>query len=306
MLVIAGLYFLIALRRNYAHIPAISMDLSTLWVGLFSVVLTTMTVVLGSLIWIVLLKDYPVRVPRRSLFQVYLMAQFAKYIPGNVGHHIGRVVMAKNLGIPVSTTIATMMLEVILGVATAAMLAAVGLAGCDTELFHGFAAKYLWALLIPGAALLVFGTMFAIALINRTCSGLLKRIGLERIPRPGASTLVLAATLFMIIFLLLGFVLKMQAAGLFGVGKASIITITCLFAASWLAGYVVPGAPAGLGVREAVMLALFTPLFGAPVTIGLGVTLRFSTLLGDALAFLLGLCIRSFTPAATRSIRGEP
>ena len=302
---VAGLYFLIELRRNYTNIPAVSMDLSTLWVGLFSVALTTASVIICSLIWMVLLRDYSVRVSRRSLYKVYLMAQFAKYIPGNVGHHIGRVVMAKNIGIPASTTIATMILEVILGVATAAMLAAVGLVGCDTELCHGFVAKHLWALLIPGAVLLVFGTIFAIALINRTCSGLLKRIGLEKIPRPAVSTLALAATLFMLFFLLLGIVLKLQAGGLFGVNDGNAFKITCLFAAAWLAGYLVPGAPAGLGVREAVMLLLFSPLFGAPVTVGLGVTLRFSNLLGDALAFLLGFCSRSFTTDATRSIRGD-
>ena len=56
-----------------------------------------------------------------------------------------------------------------------------------------------------------------------------------------------------------------------------------------MVGYVVPGSPGGLGVREAMMVVLFTPLTGAAVAAGLAVSMRLTTLLGDALTVLLGV-----------------
>jgi uncharacterized membrane protein YbhN (UPF0104 family) len=68
-------------------------------------------------------------------------------------------------------------------------------------------------------------------------------------------------------------------------------------------GYVVPGSPGGLGVSEAMMVVLFTPLTGAAVAAGLAVSMRLTTLLGDALTVLLGVLGRRMqphqTPAAT-------
>jgi uncharacterized membrane protein YbhN (UPF0104 family) len=66
---------------------------------------------------------------------------------------------------------------------------------------------------------------------------------------------------------------------------------------------VVPGSPGGLGVREAMMVVLFTPLTGAAVAAGLAVSMRLTTLLGDALTVLLGVLGRHLqarkAPAAT-------
>src|SRR5690606_21065797 len=60
------------------------------------------------------------------------------------------------------------------------------------------------------------------------------------------------------------------------------------FAAAWVVGLLVPGAPAGLGVREAVLLVLLgevMPTADAVVAIAL---LRVATTLGDLVHFVAG------------------
>jgi hypothetical protein len=91
---------------------------------------------------------------------------------------------------------------------------------------------------------------------------------------------------------MMGLMLKLQAQWFFGVTEGSVFELTCLFAVAWLAGYVVPGAPGGLGVREAMMVLLLSPILGAGTAVGLGVTLRVTTTVGDAVAFLIGLWLR--------------
>ena len=55
---------------------------------------------------------------------------------------------------------------------------------------------------------------------------------------------------------------------------------------AWMLGFVTPGAPAGLGVREAVLLGLLGPVLGEPAALLLSLQLRLATLGGDLLLFV--------------------
>jgi uncharacterized membrane protein YbhN (UPF0104 family) len=91
--------------------------------------------------------------------------------------------------------------------------------------------------------------------------------------------------------------LKWQAVHIFHVNSGNLLTLSLLFASAWTAGYLLPGAPGGLGVREAVSIALLTPILGAGTAVALSITMRLSTTLGDGLAFLVGLLLQRLEPA---------
>lgn len=57
------------------------------------------------------------------------------------------------------------------------------------------------------------------------------------------------------------------------------------FAVSWIAGFVVPGAPAGLGVRELVLTAWLGDALPATTVVVLVLALRVATTIGDAINF---------------------
>ncbi|QSX36832.1 lysylphosphatidylglycerol synthase domain-containing protein [Shewanella sedimentimangrovi] len=82
---------------------------------------------------------------------------------------------------------------------------------------------------------------------------------------------------------------------------ANFWLLTGSFALAWVAGFVTPGAPAGLGIRETIMVTLLEPAYGPGAALSLALLLRLITSLGDALAFLAGLWLnrrqRSRTPA---------
>lgn len=64
--------------------------------------------------------------------------------------------------------------------------------------------------------------------------------------------------------------------------------------ASWMAGFLVIGAPAGLGVREAVFLALLHGHMPESDILLLAAAFRVITFGGDVLLLLLGLVLRRF------------
>jgi uncharacterized membrane protein YbhN (UPF0104 family) len=60
------------------------------------------------------------------------------------------------------------------------------------------------------------------------------------------------------------------------------------FATSWVAGFVVPGAPAGLGVREVVLAAWLSDRLPPATVVVVIVALRIATTVGDAVNFAWG------------------
>lgn len=68
---------------------------------------------------------------------------------------------------------------------------------------------------------------------------------------------------------------KIEISGL------TIATLTAAYSLAFILGYVIPGAPGGLGIREAILIALLTPYIGAPAAISLAATLRLASIVAD-------------------------
>ena len=69
---------------------------------------------------------------------------------------------------------------------------------------------------------------------------------------------------------------------------------------SWLLGYITPGSPGGLGVREVTMISMLsqTPVGLDEITISMALT-RAINILGDLVAFLVALGIYKVTQRQT-------
>jgi hypothetical protein len=87
----------------------------------------------------------------------------------------------------------------------------------------------------------------------------------------------------------------------------SLLALTGAFAAAWIGGFFTPGAPAGLGVREALLVGLLTPQLGPEAALGLAVAFRLVTTLGDAVGFVAGLVmLRGISAPPTASTGYTP
>jgi len=57
------------------------------------------------------------------------------------------------------------------------------------------------------------------------------------------------------------------------------------FALAWVLGFIVPGAPGGIGIREVILAGLYAQELGQGIAIGLSVVLRVIPSLGVLVAF---------------------
>jgi hypothetical protein len=291
--IVSIVFYARAFNQHFSEIPPLIWDVKTYGTVTISVVLVVFIILIGGTIWRFLLMDRNVSAGWAETLTIFSVSQFGKYLPGNVGQHIGRVVLAKEAGFPISTTIGTMVMEMFWGIGVGA-----GLGVLSFFLFDNTGSIELqWWDGPLTLTLLVFIVIIAprigIEFLNRYFPGLAKRVsGEDSIPLPKIHTTLVATFLFFLCFLMMGIVTRLQVLCLFGATEGSVLEFTCLFAIAWLGGYLVPGAPGGLGVREALMVLLFTPLLGAGTAVGLSVTLRATTITGDALAFLGALIFK--------------
>jgi glycosyltransferase 2 family protein len=282
-------FFVHRLIANVGTMPHLAWNATTCAVGVASILLATLAIVLSGAIWQVLLRDQAIRVPWQRVVSLYLVAQFGKYLPGNVGQYVGRAVLGVKIGIPVPVTLTTMVIEALWGVGTA-----IGLSALSLYLFLGstHAALPAWAS-VTGFSLCFIGLLVSpwlgISLAKRLTPHLIARVfGTHDVKPPGWPAALKVSLLYVACSLCMGLILQWQSIHLFAAVPAPLLEVSGFFALAWLAGYLLPGAPAGLGVREFMMALLFTPIFGEGTALALGVTLRVATTLADALAFVAG------------------
>ena len=244
--------------------------------------------VAGATAWLLLLRSVGAVAPPASVLAVCGLAQVGKYLPGNVGQYLGRAALARRYGIPLHKSALTIVFETTGLIVTAAACALLGGAGGSPA---SLAAPWKIVLL---AALAMAAPFFLVYILERWFPETLrKRLGVARLPRPSAVTLGGCLALYALSFACGGLLFELLARGLFDAGTAvSWAQVVPAFALSWVAGFVTPGAPAGLGVREALLVAGTAPLYGPGTALSTALALRLITLLGDGLAFLAGTALR--------------
>lgn len=296
LLVMLGLgYFGLALQENLATMPVVVMSPAAWLVVAFSLLVAPLSIALLTVLFTCLLRDFGITVGFWHAYEILGISQIGKYLPGNVGHFVGRAALAKSHGVPLGPVVNATALEIIWTLALGFGLAAVALLWLlDAPLGGHFALLDNQAVLLSLATVLALLPWLAIFLMNAWLPALSCRMGDGNlVPLPRLVTAVVTALILLSCFLLLGVAAYFQAQFLFGLEAGSLLPFVLLFTAAWVAGYVVPGAPGGLGIREALLLALFSPVIGAAGALAVGVSARVLSTIGDGLTFLIGISLRA-------------
>lgn len=209
-------------------------------------------------------------------FHVYGLSQLAKYVPGNIFHLAGRQALGMAHGLPARHLAKSAMWELGLIAACGAMYAA-------------------WSLPMPpiSASVPVAGLVFFICVLGLY-------VGLNR----WVSRAIAMAMLFQIAFLFVSgavFAVILNCIRSTPLNACLWLVVLGCYVIAWLAGLLTPGAPAGVGIREAVLLLLLGHLI-PPADLILTVVLgRCTTILGDLLFFFAAVMHRHRSATATEA-----
>lgn len=235
--------------------------------------------------WVLLVRAVAAAaVHSRPLFVAHLRSQLAKYLPGNVFHFAYRHVAARREGLGHRALGGALALESLLLVAAAATLAS------------GVVADPRLDTLAPWLRWVVQAAPLAAIAVALVGSFALRRFG-SGAGRPSRvlATLVVVLLIDAAFFVLAACALRLlcQQPGLLP------FAAWCgWLALAWIAGYVTPGAPGGLGLREAVLVLGLGPVLGETEAIAIAFAYRFVTVGADAILAGVGFLLRDRTQAA--------
>ncbi len=221
--------------------------------------------------------------------RMYARSQVAKYLPGNVLHFGGRHALGVAAGFAHGALAQAALLEAASLLLASAAVAAGG-AAFFVHLPGRVSAVRLAALLLGAAA-----APFALNAVARRADRL-RRWGWRpldtgALARDVLPALAVHAAFFLGAGLVLLGIVSRTAPGAAG-GIAVTGRVLAAFALAWILGYVTPGAPAGLGVREAVLTAALAPALGDAAALESALLLRVATVMGDAVYFATSAAAR--------------
>jgi len=74
---------------------------------------------------------------------------------------------------------------------------------------------------------------------------------------------------------------------------------------AWVLGFIVPGTPGGIGIREVILAELYAQELGQGIAIGLSIVLRVITSLGDLVTFGLAYWVSCTTKSGGLKATGK-
>lgn len=200
--------------------------------------------------------------------------QVAKYLPGNVFHYAGRVVLAKRIGISAKAAAGAALLEPVL------LLAVAGLVAMRVWLRLPMAS---WVVPAGGLSLLLMAWATRALWWSRWAAWR-ARVQFSF----GGVAVAVGAAMAVFVLQTLMFVWIERALGM---GQVRGLGATFeMVTASWAAGFVVVGSPGGLGVREFVLTLLAGPDELSAIVLVAALT-RLCAMVGDVVSLLVGLLL---------------
>ncbi len=276
-LLVIGTAVLVARERS-AFVDAVGLITASAWpwwLGALLLVFAGRGVLAGTSI--VIVSHQITGLDAATTAFAWMRSATARYVPGGVWHGLALVERLRRVGVPAPSAAAVYYVDTVGTIVAAAIIGSVAV----PALVSAEAGTSLWLLLILPAAISLHPRVFAFAL---RVLGRITGRNFDNIP---LSWRTIAA------------VISFQSAGWLLVGCAIKLILEALgesaswplvFAAtslSWAAGLVVVPAPAGLGIREAALVALLVSQVPVEAAVAAALVSRVLFVLLDVVCFLV-------------------
>lgn len=253
-----------------------------------SFIVQTAVIVMGTFPWLMFTQALSgAKIPFSAAMPVYTKSNVFKYVPGNVFQYIGRNQLAADMNISHVDVACATIFDVLFCVLSTGIISVVLLGG---EI-AGLLGKYGKNLLIIAAAavlILTAGIVVVRLKFSRQVGGYLARY--RKAFEPGnRNKFIYGASYYLLQNLVSAISYFVSLALVFGgtVDFPKLISLTGAFMFAWIIGFVTPGAPGGIGIRESVMLFVCGDEYESKVLLFV-LVMRFASILADVAAFVIG------------------
>lgn len=245
----------------------------------------------SMLSWRAMLDELGSRLPVRDAARIYFVGQVGKYLPGSVWPALVQMELGRSAGVPRARMGVSFVLALAISLLTGALI------GLPTLLSTG---RYL----IPALVLIV---LVAPVLAFPRLLGALLNAGLRLIHRPplpqplrrkGIAKVVGFAAIGWMAYGIQTWVLALDL----GAAPARALPVAIgAYAIALVLGVVVVLAPAGVGVREVMLILGLAGVLPSGAATALAIVSRALVTVADVAAALIGLSLRRWAPGVSAS-----
>lgn len=241
----------------------------------------------------------------------YIRSAIVKYLPGNVMQYAGRNLLGGQLGLKQMDIAVSSVFEIVCLLVTSFFITVLFSVDQLSYLFRNLVMERVeqvkrpvWIAGILILAILLLGSVWLFKKKRETLQPY-KRF----FTRDFLFLLLRMIPIYAAVLLTAGFVLTITLKYVLGCSVGSRVFVTlAYFVIAWLLGFITPGAPGGIGVRETALLFLLGPFWGVELTALAALLQRLFSILGDVLAFVLQVIVekvRGYSPDGQVASMGD-
>ena len=228
------------------------------------------------MVWREMLADLGSRLSIPEAWRIMFIGQLAKYVPGSIWPVLAQSELGADRGIPRSRSALSVLLCYAVMTCSGAVVAAIALPFAHA----GSVAQYFWILFLIPVGVVALSP----PVLNRLLR-LVLRLARQPAEQQGVSYRGLARTMAWAIAGwscngLMVYVLMRQLAG---DPQGTLLVSVGAYSLSWSIGFLAVFAPAGAGVREAVMIAVLHTHTTASIALTVALVTRALSVIADAL-----------------------
>lgn len=253
-----------------------------------SIIIQTLLIIFGCFPWLVFTQSLSgKKIPFSSAMPVYTRSNIYKYLPGNVFQYVGRNKLASDMNISHIDVACATVFDILFCVVSTGIISVILLGGAISDLIRKYGKNFLIVGISGIVLLIVLFLIFYIKFRSKLKEYILRYS--KAFERGNRLQLLQGILYYLLNGILSALMYFISLSLIFGKdsGTSEIISFTGAFMFAWIIGFVTPGAPGGIGIRESVMLFVCGSIFEEKIMLFV-LVMRLSSIIADFIAFIIG------------------
>ncbi len=286
MLIFSIIFLFLKIKNQNVDFQSYITNEKFKWIFLFIILIYIVVMYINAEIYKLILQAFSnKKINRRQLYNIYLTANLGKYLPGNIMQFVGRNVLATQYDLKQKD----MMLSTLQEICTtifAGMIVVIIFGHSDIIIAINYIYNQYSAILKIGAIVFVFIIVVCISLIIKfkaKISSYIDEINIKRVTK----SIIICLVINIVTHLVSCSTYIILVKGSFNLPLTSACRIIGIYIIAWLVGFIIPGAPGGIGIKEAVLILLLNNIVPENIILVSVVLHRILNIIAEFLAFVL-------------------
>lgn len=253
---------------------------------IFDVLVYSSCMIFSAWVYFFLLKNLITHdISAKAVCLLYLEVNLYKYLPGNIFHFIGRNKIASNSKFSILNITAITLIEIVLQIITAFLIGVLFSARYFYEIINNFfednrsfLSVFVLLAMLGILLILYFGYKF----INKR-----RKQSFSNIYKNSLPVIVATILFYFCIFFIFGAIFFSVLSLIeSNISLRYAFPVIGVYTVSWLIGFLTPGVPGGIGIREVILSGFLSGLASQETIITISVINRIVSIVGDLISFL--------------------